>query len=167
MATSDSLSGRVAGSDNALVLSDTAGNAYRITAVNGAGLAISKNGTNVGGLGLKAVVAKTGNYTCTQADSGTIFSTTGAGGAVNFTLPAAPLAGTNYRFINTVAQDMVVTAGTADTMVVGNDAEADSIAFSTSNEEIGAALEVVWDGAKWLTFVFLAAEAFTSTIVTA
>lgn len=117
------------------------------------------------------VKAKTADYTVTEQDLGTIFTTRGAAGAVNFTLPApaAPLAGCWVKFINEADQNMVVTSGTADTLVVFNDLAADSIAFQSASERIGGAIECVVndDGTKWLAFVHLGAETQTPTIVTA
>lgn len=103
------------------------------------------------------IVAKTTNYTCTLADSGTIFTTTGAAGAVTFTLPAvATAAGVEYTFINTVGQNMVISDGSVDTIVTFNDAAADTLTFSSAGELIGAAVKVVCDGAKWLSFKYSA-----------
>lgn len=115
----------------------------------------------------RRVIAKTGDYTVTADDGGTIFTTRGAGGAVNFTLPATTglVSGWNARFFNAAAQNMTVTAGTADTMTTFNDLTADSVAFSTSSELIGAGVEVVWDGTGWDVFV-MAEETQTMTVAT-
>ena len=94
------------------------------------------------------VVAKTGDYTVTAAESGTIFTTTGATGAVTFTLPSKA-AGLHYWFFNTVDQNMTVAPDAVDTMVTFNDAAADSVAVSTSSEKIGGAFHVFCDGTKW------------------
>jgi hypothetical protein len=51
-------------------------------------------------------------------------------------------------------------------MVVFNDPTADSIAFSTSSEKVGAMIEVIGDGTGWLTLVHLGAETQTPTIAT-
>ena len=99
--------------------------------------------------GLKTVTAKTSDYTVTAAESGTIFTTEGAGGAVNFTLPSQG-AGLHYWFTNAEDQNMTITADTADTMVTFNDVAADSVAFSTSSEKVGGAAFVFSDGSKWM-----------------
>lgn len=114
------------------------------------------------------VAAKTADYTVLASDGGGVLTTRGAGGAVNFTLPATASlpVGWTCRFFNVAGQNMTVTAAAADTMVVFNDATADSIAFSTAAELIGGGLEVVWDGTGWLTFVNLGAETQTPTIAT-
>lgn len=117
--------------------------------------------------GWKDVVAKTSDYTVTAADNGTLFTNGGASGAVVFTLPTIAK-GLRYRFFVEADQNVTVTAGTADTLVVFNDAAADSIAFSTSSEKIGGSVEVVANAAatKWLVMVNLGAETQTPTIAT-
>lgn len=114
----------------------------------------------------KDVVAKTANYTVTTADCDTLFTNRGASGAVTFTLPATASKGLRFGFFVVANQDVTVTAGTADTMVCFNDAAADSIAFSTSSEKIGAMVEIIGDGTGWLTLVHLGAETQTPTIAT-
>lgn len=170
MATTDAQLFAIAGDDAALALKDSSGNIYRILtdSTNGA-LNVTKNGTSIGFTGLKKISAKTADYSVLAADCGTTFTTRGAAGAVNFTLPATSTisAGWWARFFNVADQDMIVTAATADTMVVFNDPTADSIAFSTTGEQVGSGVEVVWDGTGWLTFTFLGAETVTPTIVTA
>lgn len=101
-----------------------------------------------GGMGARApiMLAKTADYTVVASDSGTIFHTTGASGAVNFTLPAINTGPWHFLFICGADQNLTVTAATADTMVTYNDLTADSIAFSTSSEKIGGAVEVWCDG---------------------
>lgn len=117
---------------------------------------------------LRKVSAKTASYTVLESESGTLFTTSGASGAVTFTLPALAnvAAGTWFEFFNVADQDMIVASGDADKMVVFNDAAADSIAFSTAAEQIGSGVRVVSDGALWLVFVFLGAETATPTIAT-
>jgi hypothetical protein len=95
------------------------------------------------------IQAKTADYTVLEADNNTIFTTRGAAGAVNFTLPATAKKGLHYGFYSAANQDMTVTAGTADTMTVINDLTADSIAISTTNLKIGGFVEVFGDGTAW------------------
>lgn len=100
---------------------------------------------------LDRVVAKTADYTVLATDTNTTFTTRGAAGAVNFTLP--PLArGLRFRFVNEVNQNMVVTGST--NIVALNNAGATTITFSTSSQKIGASVEIVAndDGTKWLAF---------------
>jgi hypothetical protein len=95
------------------------------------------------------VVAKAANYTVLATESGTIFTTTGATGAVTFTLPA-PAAGLIYTFFNTVDQNMTVAGAVDDKIITFNDLDADSVSFSTAGNKIGACVQVVSDGTSWL-----------------
>ena len=101
-----------------------------------------------------SIVAQGGpsSYQVTAADSGTLFTTTGAtGGAVTFTLPATIVKGSNFRFVNTVGQNMVVTAPSGK-FILFNNAAATSATFSTPGNLIGACLDVVTDetGSKYI-----------------
>ena len=101
--------------------------------------------------GYNNVVAKTDDYSVTEADN-TLFTNTGASGAVNFTLDADghTKKGLRYGFFVTADQNVTITSGTADKMYTFNDAAADSVAFSTSSEKIGGYVEVYSDGAGWI-----------------
>ncbi len=99
------------------------------------------------------ISAKTADYTVSAYESGTLFTTRGAGGAVNFTLPATAAKGLVFSFFNAANQNMTVTAGTADTMTVFNDLTADSVAFSTASAKVGGMITVIGDGTGWLTIV--------------
>lgn len=92
------------------------------------------------------MLAKTADYTVVASDSGTIFHTTGATAAVNFTLPAISAGPFWFMFICGADQSLTVTSATADTIVTFNDLAADSVAFSTSGEKIGGTVEVYCDG---------------------
>lgn len=101
--------------------------------------------------GYRQTLPKTANYTVVAGtDNDTLFTTTGAGGEVDFTLPA-PAVGNRFRFYNTVDQVMKVIAP-AGKLVAFNNAAATSVAFSTAGQKIGGAFEVVADdtGSKWL-----------------
>lgn len=113
----------------------------------------------------RTVTAKTADYAVVAADSGTVFVTTGAAGAVNFTLPSVATAGLEFTFVNTVDQNMVITATAADTMVLVNDAAADSVTFSTASEKIGASVTCISDGTNWLV-LHHSDEAQTATAAT-
>lgn len=95
------------------------------------------------------VQTKTADYTVTVADSGTYFTTSGDTGAITFTLPAVAAKGLNYHFVQTVDQDLTVTAGTVDTLCAYNDLAADGVAFSTSSHQIGQMFFVFADGTQW------------------
>ena len=143
----DALTASIAGADGAVVLLDSSGNTFRITATGG-NLNVTKNGATTAFIGgLWPVASKTASYTCTVADSGTWFNTKGAGGTVVFTLPAvATSAGVHYRFTAAAAQILTVTAP-AGTLVTYNNLAATSISTGTVNG--GHGFEVVCDGAFW------------------
>lgn len=96
------------------------------------------------------VVTKTANYTVQESDNNTLFTTRGATAAVEFTLPVTSRRGLRFGFYNAADQNMKVTAGTPDTLVVFNDIAADSISYETANARIGGFLEVIGDGTGWL-----------------
>jgi hypothetical protein len=110
--------------------------------------------------------AKTAAYQVTKEDSGTIFHTTGATAAVTFTLP--PITDGPFWFLFICGADigMTVAAKVADTAVTFNDLNADSVAFSTASEMIGAQIEVYCDGTTLFVLPRLASEAQTVTIAT-
>lgn len=113
------------------------------------------------------VVAKTADYTVTFEDCGHLFTNRGAAGAVVFTLPAvaAKYKGFWVDFMVVADQDVTI-AGTAGQLVAFNDAAANSIAFSTATEKIGAYVRALCDGTSWLIQVGLGAETQTPTIAT-
>lgn len=115
---------------------------------------------------LPRVQVKTANYTVVSADSGSIFTTTGATAAVNFTLPAIADGPFIFWFINGADQNMTVTSGTADTLVAFNDLTADSVAFSTASEKIAGAIMVVCDGTTIFAVPFGVSHRQTATIAT-
>lgn len=152
--------------DSAYVLWDADGVEYKIKADSTTGaLKVSRAGVAIGAT-LAAVEVKTASYTLTLADHGKLFSTEGAGGAVTFTLPATDDLPTGWfaEFYHAADQDMIVAAGTADTMVAFNELDADSVAFSTTAEQIGAYIKVVKGAALVYVIVGLAAETATPTI---
>lgn len=95
---------------------------------------------------------KVAAYTVKAYESGTFFNTTGGTTAVVFTLPPISDGPWIFKFINSVDQDMTVTAGTADTMIGFNDIDLDSVAVSTSSEKIGGIINVYCDGTSlWVS----------------
>ena len=100
------------------------------------------------------IKAKTAAYTVTVEESGVLFTNRGATAAVNFTLPlnsTCPI-GTWFEFYGVSATGFTITSNPSDTLVVKNDATADTITTTTTSLIIGAAVKVVWDGVGWLTF---------------
>ena len=118
--------------------------------------------------GWKAIKAKTTDYTVVDQDNGTLFTTLGAAGAVNFTLPAhASNQGQRYGFYSAADQNLTVTSATAATIICFNDLAADSVAFSTSSEKIGGMFEVIGlDNNKWIVLPRLGADTQTITVAT-
>jgi len=154
--------------DTALQLTDSEENVFKLKALTDSGFEILRNGVRTAPF--IRVVAKTADYTVLESDHGTLFTTEGAASTVNFTLPATADLPTGWtaEFFSVAAGAMTVTAGTADTLVVFNDAAADSIAFSTTSEIIGAHIKVVKLTTTLIgVFVGLGAETQTPTIVTA
>ena len=95
------------------------------------------------------VSAKTANHSVTNGESGTVFTTQGAGGAVHFTLPAVE-AGLWYIFLAYENQDMYVVPPSVDTLVTFNDLAADNVAYATANMKVGGAFLVFCDGTEWI-----------------
>ena len=92
--------------------------------------------------------AKVAAYTVTAKETGTFFTTVGATMAIIFTLPAISEGPWVYKFINAVDLAMIVTAGTADTMIGFNDVDLDSIAAAQAGELIGSIINAYCDGTK-------------------
>lgn len=110
----------------------------------------------------KQGVAKTADYTVVAADNGTVFETTGASGAVSFTLPALLDSSSNpvckgiwFKFVNTVDQNMAIARAGSDTLVCKNNAAGVSATFSTANQKIGSVAVVYTNaaGTKWIVEV--------------
>lgn len=114
------------------------------------------------------VVAKTASYTVTTDDLkfGRWFTTRGATGAITFTLMAASaaIAGAWVRFFNVADQDMIVATADEET-VSFNDLTADSVAVSTTSEQIGGVIEAVCDGTSWV--IWVANNGATATVASA
>ena len=121
----------------------------------------------------RVITAKTADYTVSQnTDEGALLTNRGASGAVTFTLPAAPPAGWWCDVAVVADQTVTVASGTADTLIVFNDATADSIAWATAGQKIGNGASFIFDGTGWITQQFPsttggAQTAATVTIVTA
>lgn len=102
----------------------------------------------------QAIKAKTASYTLSASESGTLFTNRGATAAITFTLPlnsTCPI-GTWFEFFGVSATGFTVASNPSDTMVVKNDANADTVTMTTTSLIIGAAVRVVWDGTGWLTW---------------
>lgn len=108
--------------------------------------------TQFGG-GFSLIQAKTADYTVKVYESGTMFTNRGASAAVNFTLPTTAYQGLYYGFYLVEDYELMITAGTADTLVVFNDKAADTLAITSTSSQIGTMVEVYGDGTGWLTRV--------------
>lgn len=84
--------------------------------------------------------AKTADYTVVAADTGKIFTTLGAAGAVNFTLPTIAH-GLAFTFVNLVDQNMTITTNALG--VHKNSITAASVACSTASQKMGSIIKVV------------------------
>lgn len=165
MATSGSpaLIAGLQGENNFVEVMDSAGTRWRLmSGVNG--LFFADQAGNPVGSGLRKIAAKTADYTVTLADNGTVFTNTGAAGAVNFTLPAvAGNTGYHFEFFVTAGQTITITAP-AGKLIAYNNAAATSLAFSTAAEKIGGMCEIVGDGSFWYAIVGLGFESQTIVI---
>lgn len=114
----------------------------------------------------KAPVAKTGDYTLLENDSGTIFTTEGAGADIEFTLPAVSLTGFHAWFFNTNAteREMKVSSAAGNDIIAANDKAASSVTFTTPGEQIGQSMWMVSTGTLWLCFMHLGLLTTTVTI---
>ena len=84
------------------------------------------------------VVAKTANYTVTQAETGTVFTNSGAGGTVIFTLPTA-VSSLSYTIYAIANQLIVVKTGGSNTInfsVMGNQGSARGSTIAIASEGI-------------------------------
>jgi hypothetical protein len=106
-------------------------------------------------------------YQVLSTDHNVLFTNRGNAGNLAITLPATPYKHFRVGVYCIAAGTVTVASGTADTLIVGNDATADSIACSQANEIIGNHLEFIGDGTGWMTINHIALEAFTNAIVTA
>lgn len=109
--------------------------------------------------------AKTASYYLTKDDASKLFTNKGAGGAIVFYLPpiAEISAGWSARFYIAADQTVTITAPSGK-LIAFNNAAATSIAFSTSGEKLGVHVEVIYDGALYMSIINLPAEAVTVTV---
>lgn len=96
-------------------------------------------------------LSKTANYTVTAADKGTLFDNAGAVGAVIFTLPTLAN-GLCYGFSVQADQNVTISSAAGDDMIAPNDASADSVAFTTGGDKVGAMVVVYSNpgATKWV-----------------
>jgi len=106
-------------------------------------------------------------YHMVPEDIGTIFTNRGVAATTTYLPNTADIDAGWFVEIFVVA-DVVwtITASTVDTMVVFNDAAADSVSFGTSGEHVGGGAKFVWDGTGWLCFLNLGMDSQTPVIAT-
>jgi hypothetical protein len=97
----------------------------------------------------------TASTTLTAAYSGAVIIVNATAAAV-ITTPAISTGPFDFEIINIAAQDITVTAGTADTMIGFNDLDLDSTAITASGSEIGAHFQVHCDGTVLIVLPILA-----------
>lgn len=109
---------------------------------------------------------KSANYTILATDNGTRFVSITAN--TTYTLPALK-AGLRFEFIRSDAFTLSVASAEGDNMIVGNDASADSVTWSTAGNQVGAAIAVegryINGTLKWVPTV-LAVPFSTGTLLT-
>lgn len=100
------------------------------------------------------VTALTANTTLNSTHYGGLLTNRGAGDAIVVTLPdpAAGNKGAWFDYIGVANQNVTFSGSSADKIVALNNAEVNSVAFTTTNEKIGASLKMVSDGTSWLVF---------------
>jgi hypothetical protein len=108
------------------------------------------------------------DYTVLATDNGTTFIADTAN--VTFTLPAIR-AGLSFEFLRFSDHNMVIASAEGDNIIVGNDSAADSIAYSTAGNRVGARVRITgaYVGAtptlRWLAEVVVAPFS-TGTLLT-
>lgn len=123
----------------------------------------------INGMGAAAPImeTKTASWTATAADSGKIFMVVGATANVAVTLPAIGTGPFAFTILHGSDVNLTVASATADTIITYNDLNADSVAFSTSSEKIGGAVDVYCDGTSLFVLARISSSYQNVTIATA
>lgn len=101
----------------------------------------------------QTVEVKAANYEVKASDTGKLLVGNKSGSGITFTLPEVDVCeGCTWFFQQMQDQNMTITGGTADKIVAKHNAAADSVAFSTGNQKIGAACMVISDGSRYYFF---------------
>ena len=109
--------------------------------------------------------AKTADYTIKGSDSGRFFTTQGATGDIEFTLPAVATSGFVCWIYN--AEDVECLVTVADGTILGfHDAGATGISYTTASNHIGNGFMMVSTGTKWLAFCMRGDHDAAITLVT-
>jgi hypothetical protein len=78
-----------------------------------------------------------------------ILTNRGATGAITITLPDDAPVGAWFEYHGVADQDVTFASESATSLIVLNNAAANSLALSTTNEKIGAMARGVFDGTRW------------------
>lgn len=104
-----------------ILIGDTGNIPALSTLTAGTGITIANTAHTItisSSAGSQTVTAQTSNYSVLAADTGTVFTTTGASGTVIFTLPAG-VTGYYYRFYIDATQTLEVLAPASNTIRLG------------------------------------------------
>ena len=113
-------------------------------------VAVTDGSTGIGAFLAKDVIsAKTADYGVLAADTGTIFTNTGASGTVIFTLPAAPANGLVYEFHITAAQTVDIQTGTA-VLIYANAAATTATTGKLSKNTVGTTIRLTYNSVAWM-----------------
>ena len=97
----------------------------------------------------RPVVNVAANATVGASHYGSLVTNRGATGAVVVTLPDGAPTGAGFDYVGVADQDITFATETADTLITLDDAAADSLAFSTASNKIGARARFDYDGTAW------------------
>lgn len=134
------------------VINATGGGSLNLQNSSTTGISISSTAVDLPlptQLRIEVISGKTTNYTLVTADGGKIFTTNGASGEVDFTLPTSPAAGYRCGFTVQAAQVLKVIAPTSNTINVGGSVSA--AAGNITSSQVGAYVELEYfAGNKWI-----------------
>lgn len=112
----DALYGAAGGKVSGTVVGRKIGTALQAASGDGSIIEVAL-ANNLGTGHALTIEAKTGNYTVTAADSGKVFTNTGAGGTITFTLPVA-VVGLHYIFSVGAAQALRIDPNGTETIAL-------------------------------------------------
>ena len=99
-------------------------------------------GVSYGWGGFRNVAVIDDDYAITEADNDLLLTTLGAAKAIEFTLPA-PRPGFHVGILIGADENVTITPLAAGQLVTDNNAAADTLAYTTSGQQIGVLLELV------------------------
>lgn len=101
--------------------------------------------------GQREVIITTASIVLSNQDIGKIIGNRGAVGGITITLPAPNVEnmGGTITVLSQANQTLLVNCVTADTLVITNDLNADSVQLATAALMIGGGFDFVSDGVGW------------------